>query len=147
MATLEARSYQDTRDALARNPLMQWLLTMDEQATEILIMDDSELEAEGIARRDSETGKMSPTSGFMNAVNDRFRWLESVNPAHKFTGPMHIGAVAEVMLAARVSLDKQRRELLPHLAERAGRTCFRLDPNAGVRAVADAFEAMLDASA
>lgn len=146
MATLESRTYQDTRDALAGNTIMMWLMTVDTQGKEIIHMDDSELETQDIARRNSETGRMEPTSGFMNAVNRRFRQLEDANPDRRFTGPMHIGAVAEVILAQRERNTATERKLIPGLAARAGKACFRMRDDLTVREVHDLFCRLLDAA-
>lgn len=146
MATLENRTYQATRDALAANTLMLYFLTRDPQVQEIMLMSDAELEDAQIARADSETGSMQPTSFFMNAANSRFRQLEDANPDHRFTGPMHIGAVAEVILAERKHMDDVRRRLIPGLAKRAGKPCFRLREDATVADVHRVFNMLLDAA-
>lgn len=142
MAALEGSVYQETRDRLAANMIMMVMFHQDSTTIDILDMPDDELAEKQIARRD-ESGRMQPTSYFMNACNRRFHQLEDANPGHKFTGPMHIGAVAEVILAEREHMTAVRRQVISSVSKKLGKD-YGLATDATPAEVKAVFEQAVD---
>jgi hypothetical protein len=116
-------SYSLTRERLSATPTMTKFLAQDTGVADIVLMSNEELLKFSIT--DTAGG---PSSGFMNAANRRFADWEKGHPAHmRYVGPLHIGAVAEVILAHRNDTNQARREALQLISESHGIDCLPAD--------------------
>jgi hypothetical protein len=107
MSVLEGPAYRDIRKALGENLLMKHLLWRDHTVRDLFGQGDAQLVADHVTHSDG-----SPTLSFMCAANERFRQLEEANQLHAFRGGLHIGAVAEVILAERKRARQAIAELI-----------------------------------